>query len=222
MRRRRQGRAEQAPSASGDGPDRSRRHEVDGLPREDVDRGTVAGAFGGLDLESLYAAHGDALLVYLTRRTADSQIALDLWAESFAQAFEARGSYRGTSDAEAGGWLYGIARRQLAQYYRRGSIETRALQRLELERPPAPPLVVEQLERKAGLVALRDELRTALADLTPATRDAVQLRVVEELGYREVAERLGISEPTARVRVSRGLASLAELLDRAAAQEAVS
>jgi RNA polymerase sigma-70 factor (ECF subfamily) len=173
-----------------------------------------------LDLEALYASNADALLVYLTRRTADAQIALDLWAETFALAFEARATYRGVSEAEAGGWLYGIARRQLAQFYRRGEIETRALRRLELERPPAPPLVVEQLERKADLGALRNELRSALADLSPATRDAVQLRVIDELDYREVADRLGISESAARVRVSRGLASLAELLDPAALQEA--
>jgi DNA-directed RNA polymerase specialized sigma24 family protein len=35
-----------------------------------------------------------------------------------------------------------------------------------------------------------------------------------------VAGRLGISEPTARARVSRGLAALAELLDRPAIDEA--
>lgn len=172
-----------------------------------------------LDLEALYAGHADLLLVFLTRRTADPQIALDLWAETFAQAFEARATYRGTSQAEAGGWLYGIARHQLAQFYRRGSIESRALQRLDLERPPANPDVIDQLARRAGLGELRGQLVLALADLSPATRDAVRLRVIDELDYRDVARRLGISEGTARVRVSRGLASLADLLDHSALQE---
>ena len=53
----------------------------------------------------------------------------------------------------------------------------------------------------------------AMATLSPGTRDAVRLRVVDELPYRDLAQRLGISETAARVRVSRGLSALAGLLD---------
>ncbi|MDQ8042994.1 MAG: RNA polymerase sigma factor [Solirubrobacteraceae bacterium] len=165
-----------------------------------------------LDLEALYRRDADALLVFLARRTADPQIALDLWAETFAQAHEARASFRGATDAEARGWLFGIGRRQLAQFYRRGTIERRALDRLELERPPATPEVLAEIEHKAELAAMRRELREALSELSPGTRDAVQLRVVDELDYRTVAQRLGITEQAARVRVSRGLAALSDLL----------
>jgi len=52
-----------------------------------------------------------------------------------------------------------------------------------------------------------------MAALTPNTRDAVRLRVVDELSYTDLADRLGISEGAARVRVSRGLAALAGALD---------
>ena len=52
-----------------------------------------------------------------------------------------------------------------------------------------------------------------MATLTPSTREAVRLRVVDELPYRDLAQRLGISETAARVRVSRGLSALAGLLD---------
>ena len=37
------------------------------------------------------------------------------------------------TEAEAAGWLYGIARRQLALYFRRSAVEKRALQRLGLQ-----------------------------------------------------------------------------------------
>lgn len=172
-----------------------------------------------LDLEALYAGHGEALLVFLTRRTADAQVALDLWAETWAQAHAGRASFRGGSGHEAVGWLYGVARNQLAQFYRRGEIEQRALARLRLERPAATPAVVEELERAAGLETVRQDLAAALAELSPATREAVQLRVVEELDYAAVASRLGVTEGAARVRVSRGLAGLADLLDHPAIKE---
>jgi RNA polymerase sigma-70 factor (ECF subfamily) len=39
--------------------------------------------------------------VFLARRTFDVEVARDLTAETFAQAFEHRGRFRGQSDAEA-------------------------------------------------------------------------------------------------------------------------
>lgn len=164
-------------------------------------------------VDVLYTRHGDELLVFLARRTADPEIALDLWAETFAQAVASHRRLRGRTDEEALAWLYGIARRQLAHYYRRGTIEQRALGRLRLERPPAGPQVLAEIERRAGLRELRGALAAALAELSPGVRDAVALRVVDELSYRDVALRLGVAEPAARARVSRGLAALSDLLD---------
>ena len=174
-----------------------------------------------IDIEALYAAHREPLLLFLARRTADPQVALDLWAETFAHAAAGLSRFRGRGDDEAAGWLYAIARRRLALYYRRGRCERRALDRLKLERPPAEPGLLAEIERRAGLAALRVELAAALAQLSPAVRSAVQLRVVDELGYPVVAQRLGISEQAARARVSRGLAALAGLLDTSTIHEAV-
>jgi RNA polymerase sigma-70 factor (ECF subfamily) len=44
--------------------------------------------------------------------------------------------------------------------------------------------------------------------LPPSQRDALRLRIVDELEYERVAEELGTSPATARVRVHRGLAAL--------------
>ena len=175
-----------------------------------------------IDIEVLYAAHGEALLLFLARRTADAEVALDLWAETFAHAAGGLSGFRGGGEAEAAGWLYGIARRRLALYYRRGHAERRALERLKLERPSADAGLLAEIERRAGLSALRAELAPALAQLSPAVRGAVHLRIVDELPYREVAQRLGISERAARARVSRGLSALARLLDTSTIHEAVS
>jgi len=165
-----------------------------------------------MDVDALYARHRDALLVFLVRRTADTEVALDLLAETFAQAVASRRRYRGTTDAEAAGWLYGIAKRQLALYYRRGKSEQRAMAKLGLERPPATPELIEEIEARADLENVRRDLSEALAQLSDSVRDAVQLRIVDELPYADVARSLQISEQAARARVSRGLAALADLL----------
>ena len=67
---------------------------------------------------------------------------------------------------------------------------------------------IERIEDLAGLSALTVELASALEELPEEQRRAVQLRVVDEYGYEAVAGALGVSEQTARARVSRGLRAL--------------
>ena len=168
-----------------------------------------------LDIGALYTRHHDELLLYLVRRTADVEVALDLWSETFAQAVAGRRKFRGKTDAEAAAWLYSIARNQLARYLRRGYAERRAMQKLGLERPPTDDELVADIWQRAQLDALRIELIAALATLSEPVREAVKLRVVDERPYVEIATRLRISEQAARARVSRGLSALAEALEPA-------
>lgn len=139
-----------------------------------------------LEIDALYARHREDLLVFLARRTADPQIALDLWAETFAQALAGGHRYRGSTDDEAAGWLYTIARRQLALYYRRGRTEQRALARLELEREPASPELLAEVAQRAGL----GELRAELAVLRPWHRQVQLHRPRLERGRARTPARL--------------------------------
>ena len=51
-------------------------------------------------------------------------------------------------------------------------------------------------------------LDEALAHLPDAQQQAIRLRVVEDLGYDEAAERLATTPQAVRARVSRGLSTL--------------
>jgi RNA polymerase sigma-70 factor (ECF subfamily) len=162
------------------------------------------------DISRLYRDHARALLVFLTRRVYDPEVAMDLLAETFAGAFKARAQFRGgDDDAEAVGWLYGIARHQLSRYYRRGQVERRALERLAVERRPLTDPEYERIEELADLGQLRSAVSAALQGLSADHREILQLRVVDELEYSVISARLGISEQTARARVSRALRELA-------------
>lgn len=174
-----------------------------------------------LDISALYDRYRDDLLVFLTRRTADPEIAFDLWSETFAQAVVSKRRYRGSTEAEAGAWLYGIARHQLMHYYRRGRAEQRAMARLGIERPALTPAIEADAVRRAGLDSVRGDLAKAITALSAEVRDAIALRIVEELPYADVARRLSISEQAARTRVSRGLRTLADTLDPTSLQEAL-
>src|ERR687887_646220 len=111
------------------------------------------------------------------------------------------------------GWVFGIGRNVLHEALRRGRAERRALRRLGVEPPVLAADEQARIEELAALGELRTAVVAALADLGSEQREAVRLRVVDELGYPAIATRLGISEQAARARVSRGLRALATALD---------
>jgi RNA polymerase sigma factor (sigma-70 family) len=148
------------------------------------------------------------MLVFFARRTFDADVALELTAETFAVAYAKRAKFRGESTEQAGAWLYAIARNQLHRFYRSGETSRRHLKRLGLELPQYSDGDLDRVETLAGLAPLRRELGARFHDLPSSQRAAVQLRVIEECSYDEVASRLQISEQTARARVSRGLRTL--------------
>jgi RNA polymerase sigma-70 factor (ECF subfamily) len=162
---------------------------------------------------AVYDDRAEMILVFFMRRTFDAEAALDLWAETFAQAYRGRRRFRGRTDEEIVSWLFGIAYRQLAMYARRGRAEQRALNRLGVRRPEAADDELERLEELAGLSELRDVVASALQSLPAAQQEALQLRVVDELPYPEIATRLCITQPTARARVSRALCALSNAVD---------
>jgi RNA polymerase sigma factor (sigma-70 family) len=160
------------------------------------------------DLSQLYDLHAAALLAFFARRTFDPEAAIDLVGETFAAAFEDRGQFRGRGDETARAWLYAVARRRLLDFYRRGYVERRALERVGVERRALTESEYDRIEDLAASRSLRDAIGQGLASLTTAERDVLRLRVVEERPYREVARELGISEQVARARTSRALRAL--------------
>jgi RNA polymerase sigma-70 factor (ECF subfamily) len=162
------------------------------------------------DISQLYTEHARALVGFFARRTYDSEVAVELMAETFAAAMTDRGKFRGRDQDAAVGWLYGIARHQFAGWLRHARVERRALGRLGLEPPVLSDAELERVDELAGSAGLRADLAARLDGLGETHRRAVQLRIVDEHPYHEVARRLGVSEQTARARVSRGLRTLGE------------
>ncbi|MGH9891998.1 MAG: RNA polymerase sigma factor [bacterium] len=173
-----------------------------------MDEEAVAGALRRSTREPeaflrLYDEHASSLLAFLARRVHEADAALDLTAETFAQAYAARHRFRGDTDAAATSWLYTIARRQLARYLRGGRAERRALARLGISVPQLTEGEVSRIEELADLERLRTVIRAELERLSASQREALRLRLFEDLPYPLVARRLGISEEAARARVSR-------------------
>ena len=155
-----------------------------------------------------YRRHVDAVLRYLLYRTRSAEQAAELTAEVFAAALESSGRFK-RMDTPARAWLFGIVNNKLADSRRKRRIADDARRRLGVEPLRLDDLELERVEERADRERGGLGMEKLLAGLPDAERDAVMARVVDESSYAEVATRLGISEPAARKRVSRGLARLA-------------
>jgi RNA polymerase sigma factor (sigma-70 family) len=160
----------------------------------------------------LYDRWAERLLAYFYVRVRDPDVAADLLAETFAVAYERRRRFKDTG-RPGGAWLYGIARKELSHFFRRSAVDRRALKRLGIAVPVLDEESTARIEQLAEVETQEPRLVAALERMTELEREAVELRVLDELEYSEIALRLGCSEGSARTRVHRGLARLASLME---------
>jgi RNA polymerase sigma factor (sigma-70 family) len=145
---------------------------------------------------------------WLQRQTGSESAALDLTAETFAQAWHSLRRFRDLADGSAAPWLFGIARNLLRQYHKHNRIETAARKRLGLPLAFAESEEYDRVDERISASSLRPALESAVGALPQEQRKALELRVVQQLSYDEVAGRLGCSQNAARLRVSRALRAL--------------
>ena len=156
----------------------------------------------------LYDRYAVWMRSWFMRHTGSETASLDLTAETFAQAFGASRRFRDEADGSAAPWLFGIARNLLRQYHKHNRIESAARARMGLEAPYAECEDFERVDDRSEASALAPLLRHAVRALPAEQRRALELRVLKQLPYEEVAGHLGISQNAARLRVSRALRAL--------------
>jgi RNA polymerase sigma-70 factor (ECF subfamily) len=148
----------------------------------------------------LYDRYAERVNGFHLRRTGDRDAALDLTAETFAQCWMARARFRDEAGGSAGPWIFAIAGHVLSASVRRGRVQQRACEALGVA-------------GVGGATAEPDEswldgLDEALDALPHGQREAIRLRVEEDLTYDDVAGALGTTPGAARVSVHRGLTTL--------------
>jgi RNA polymerase sigma factor (sigma-70 family) len=153
----------------------------------------------------------DDLLAYFYRRCFDAHAANDLAQETLAKVLAGIDGFD-PAQGEARQWVWGIARRQLAEWFKKGRAETRAREQLGLPLRPLPDEALEYVETLVDLAPMMRRVNEALSLLSDNVRDCVHLRVELGLSYDEIAARVDCTPGAARVRVSRGLAQLEGLL----------
>jgi len=164
------------------------------------------------DLEAfgeLVESYQHRIVNYIRAIVANEADAEDVAQDTFLRAYRALGRFRGQSSFKT--WLYQIATNAARSHLgrRRASPETAGAESddgtSEIDRAASGH------DLEAELVS-RDRIERALAGLPAVLREAVVLRDVEGLDYREIAEALDIPIGTVESRIFRGRQRLRKIL----------
>lgn len=159
----------------------------------------------------LYRAQYEAVLRYASRRT-DPETARDVVAETFLIAWRRLNAVP-ADPGQSGPWLYGVARRVLANAERSRRRVARVTAKLGHERRD------DHAPDTAGAVTERARLQRALAGLTASDQEALRLVGWEELDLAEAALAMGCSRSTMAVRLHRARRRLERALGAADGEE---
>ncbi len=156
----------------------------------------------------LVERHQGAIHRYLARMIRDPETARDLEQDTFLKAFQALPGWR--PQAAFRTWLFRIAHNRALDHLRRARHERTEPLDAVLDVPdPAPgPHARLETARKVS------QLESALATLSPAHREVLLLREIEDLSYDDIARALDLSPGTVRSRIARARAALLEALRR--------
>ena len=154
-------------------------------------------------LQAVYDAHYGAVTAYVRRRTTDHVDAQDAVADTFTIAWRRLDEVPEVEAARP--WLYGVARRVLANQRRGNQRRADLSDRVRSHRPASADV--------EGDVVAADERRTVLAALSrlrPVDQEILRLAVWEELAHRQIAGVVGCSEASVAVRLHRARLRLAQ------------
>jgi RNA polymerase sigma-70 factor (ECF subfamily) len=145
----------------------------------------------------------------------------DLTQDVFIKVFRNLASF----DPAKGGfntWLTTLTRNMLVDNYRRARMDrvTDSLDESssgEEDGPTKLDRLADTGRTQEQLVSgmeLRAQIQEALKQVSPELREAVILRDLEDMDYKDIAEVLGVPQGTVKSRISRGRSELAKLLKR--------
>ncbi len=154
------------------------------------------------------------------RFTGSSHDAEDLTQEVFLKVYGNLASFdlsRGSFPT----WLTTLTRNLLVDHFRRGR-QQRATDSLDAGWEDSSELQISDRladtklnpHQHAAAREIERMVQQALTKISPELREAVILRDLQDLDYKEIAQVLRIPEGTVKSRISRGRAELARLLER--------
>ena len=171
--------------------------------------------------EELVQRHNRRIYNICYRFAGNADDAQDLTQEAFIKIYRTLNSF----DTERGAfmtWVTTVTRNLLVDHFRKTKQDrmTDSLDAPVSEHEDAMPLSDQIQDRgpapdsRAQSLEVSQTVHDALQKLSPDLREAVILRDLQDMDYRDIATVLKVPEGTVKSRINRGRAELARLLQR--------
>lgn len=157
-------------------------------------------------MAQLFRALEKPLFAFVQSRLNDSHLSNDIMQDVFLEVWRGAGRFEGRSSVRS--WIFGMAWRKVIDVHRanRRLSFSDDLPEMEDEGPAAVALIEQEQDSR--------RLRGCLEGLKDDHRVAIDLAFYQDLGYREIAEVLGVPEGTVKTRVFHAKKLLLHCLER--------
>jgi RNA polymerase sigma-70 factor, ECF subfamily len=165
--------------------------------------------------EEMVRTHTPRVYSICYRFTGSATEAQDISQDVFIRVFQSMRTFR-SGEGAFSVWLARLTRNLLIDNYRRTK---------NLRKTDSMEDQLREIEERASTESRTDArlagreaselLQAALQKLSPELREAVVLRDLQEMEYREIAQTLNVPEGTVKSRINRGRVELAQVLRRA-------
>ena len=171
--------------------------------------------------EEIVRLHNRRIYNICYRFTGSADDAEDLTQEVFIKIYRTLGSYEVDRGAFTT-WLTTVTRNLLVDHFRKAK-QDRMTDPLDAApaQDEAAPTLLDQLadpaatpDQRLATKEAQKQVHQALQKLSPELREAVILRDLQDMDYKEIAAVLKVPEGTVKSRINRGRTELARLLSR--------
>jgi RNA polymerase sigma-70 factor (ECF subfamily) len=154
--------------------------------------------------EELVQRHERFLMKVVVRMTRDLNVAEDVVQDSFIKAYKRLHLFEGRSTFRS--WLYQIALNTARNRFRKSSRESIGTDHMEMA-------VDGEIEQHMNTLDVRSLLQKEIERLPDRQRTALNLRIFEDLSFKEIAEIMDCPYDTAKANYRHALLKLKERLE---------
>ena len=163
----------------------------------------------------LLERHKDRIFNFIYNMVKDEDLANDIFQETFVKAITTIKQGRYNADGKFGSWISRIAHNAVIDHFRQektqGTVSTDdaeydILNRRELSEDTIEDIIIDR--------TIRDDIRTLIQSLPAEQRQVLIMRYYNNLSFKEIAEKTGVSINTALGRMRYAIMNLRRLSEK--------
>lgn len=164
-------------------------------------------------IEELIRRYKRPVMGYIRKQIADKELVSDLFQDTFMKAIITMKSGRYNEEGKFIHWIIRIAHNLIIDYYRHQKKMPAVRDTEEYDVMANLRLYDKNIEEDLITKQIHKDVRKLVAHLPDSQREVVQLRMYNEMSFKDIAERTNVSINTALGRMRYALMNMKKMID---------